>query len=43
LKNDALCDISPCAWGDGVVSIEDLKAFIAEWEKANAQDPQNDQ
>jgi len=30
-----LYDIGPFAWGDGKVDIEDLKVFIAEWEKAN--------
>ena len=30
-----LYDIGPYAWGDGKVGIEDLKAFIAEWEKEN--------
>jgi len=30
-----LYDIGPCAWGDGKVDIEDLKVFIAQWEKAN--------
>ena len=29
------CDIGPYAWGDGKVDIEDLKAFMAEWEKEN--------
>jgi hypothetical protein len=26
---------APPGWGDGVVDIEDLKVFTAEWEKAN--------
>jgi len=30
-----LYDIGPFAWGDGIVDIEDLKVFIAEWEKQN--------
>ncbi len=34
--DDTLYDIGPYAWGDGKVDVEDLKAFIAEWEK---QDP----
>jgi len=32
---DTLYDIGPYAWGDGKVDIEDLKVFIAEWEKVN--------
>jgi hypothetical protein len=31
--DDTLYDIGPYAWGDGKVDIEDLKVFIAEWEK----------
>ncbi|HNS22380.1 MAG TPA: protein kinase [Sedimentisphaerales bacterium] len=34
--DDTLYDIGPYAWGDGKVDIEDLKAFIAEWEKETA-------
>jgi hypothetical protein len=33
--DNTLYDIGPYAWGDGRVDIEDLKAFIAEWEKEN--------
>jgi hypothetical protein len=33
--NQTLYDIGPYAWGDGKVDIEDVKVFIAEWEKAN--------
>ena len=31
--DNKLYDIGPYAWGDGKVDIEDLKAFIAQWEK----------
>jgi serine/threonine protein kinase/Tol biopolymer transport system component len=31
--NQTLYDIGPYAWGDGKVDIEDVKVFIAEWEK----------
>ncbi|MBP7053242.1 MAG: PD40 domain-containing protein [Phycisphaerae bacterium] len=41
--DSTLYDIGPFAWGDGVVDIEDLKAFVAEWEKVDAQDVQDDQ
>jgi hypothetical protein len=34
--DNTLYDIGPYAWGDGKVDIEDLKAFIAEWEKENS-------
>ncbi len=34
----SLYDIGPFAWGDGKVDIEDLKVFIAEWEKAGSAD-----
>jgi len=33
--DDTLCDIGPMPWGDGTVDIEDLKVFMAEWEKQN--------
>jgi Tol biopolymer transport system component len=33
--DDTLYDIGPMPWGDGKVDIEDLKVFIAEWEKQN--------
>jgi hypothetical protein len=33
--NQTLYDIGPFAWGDGKVDIEDVKVFIAEWEKQN--------
>jgi Tol biopolymer transport system component len=33
--DDALCDVGPMAWGDGVVDIEDLKVFMTYYEKAN--------
>ena len=33
--DNALYDIGPMPWGDGVVDIEDVKVFVAEWEKAN--------
>ncbi|HNS19887.1 MAG TPA: hypothetical protein PKH24_05280 [Sedimentisphaerales bacterium] len=35
---DTLYDIGPYAWGDGKVDVEDLKVFIAEWEKENPHD-----
>ena len=38
--DSTLYDIGPFAWGDGKVDIEDLKVFIAEWEKAMAAEPQ---
>jgi len=38
--DDALCDIGPMPWGDGVVDIEDLKVFMAHWEKENMQNAQ---
>jgi hypothetical protein len=34
--DETLYDIGPMPWGDGVVDVEDLKVFIAEWEKENA-------
>ena len=34
-KSESVCDIGPYAWGDGKVDIEDLKVFMAEWEKEN--------
>ena len=34
-SNKTLCDIGPMPWGDGKVDIEDLKVFMAEWEKEN--------
>jgi hypothetical protein len=33
--NKTLCDIGPMPWGDGKVDIEDLKVFMAAWEKEN--------
>lgn len=33
--DSTLFDIGPYAWGDGKVDIQDLKAFVAEWEKQN--------
>jgi len=33
--NQTLYDIGPYAWGDGKVDIEDVKVFVAEWEKQN--------
>jgi hypothetical protein len=33
--DDSLYDIGPMPWGDGKVDIEDLKVFVAEWEKEN--------
>jgi hypothetical protein len=36
-----LYDIGPYAWGDGVVDIEDLKVFVAEWEKVDPVDLQD--
>jgi len=33
--SDTLYDIGPMPWGDGKVDVEDLKVFIAEWEKEN--------
>ena len=33
--DNTLYDIGPFAWGDGIVDIEDLKVFTAEWEKQN--------
>jgi hypothetical protein len=33
--DNALYDIGPMPWGDGQVDIEDLKVFVAEWEKQN--------
>jgi hypothetical protein len=38
--DDALCDIGPMPWGDGTVDIEDLKVFMAHWEKENTQNAQ---
>ncbi len=40
--DNSLYDIGPYAWGDGVVGIEDLKVFIAEWEKATSMNSQDD-
>jgi len=39
--DSTLYDIGPFAWGDGVVDVDDLKVFIAEWEKANPVDSQD--
>jgi peptidoglycan-associated lipoprotein len=36
--DNTLYDIGPMPWGDGVVDIEDVKVFTAEWEKAIAAD-----
>jgi len=33
--DDALYDIGPMPWGNGVVNIEDLKVFITHWEEEN--------
>jgi Tol biopolymer transport system component len=41
--NKALCDVGPMPWGDGKVDIEDLKVFMAYWEKENSVHAQNDQ
>ena len=38
-----LCDIGPMPWGDGKVDIEDVKVFIAEWEKENPPASNDDQ
>lgn len=34
--DNTLYDIGPYAWGDGVVDVQDLKVFIAEWEKGDS-------
>ena len=36
--DNTLYDIGPMPWGDGLVDIEDVKVFIAEWEKQIAAD-----
>ncbi|MBN2130915.1 MAG: PD40 domain-containing protein, partial [Sedimentisphaerales bacterium] len=41
--DNTLYDIGPFAWGDRTVDIEDLKVFIAEWEKENSTSSENNQ
>ena len=41
--DNTLYDIGPFAWGDGKVDIEDVKVFVAEWEKVNPSGSEGDE